>query len=168
MFEKFTSAAREAVLTAVVEAEKDRSPKVTEQHLLLALLTSDLLADSPVTRDMVRYAYRTVERQAGLTDADAAALEELGIDLDEVVRRVESAHGENVLADRRGRRRRHTPFAPEAKQVLAGALREGREMNDRTLGAEHILLAIAARGEVAAQLLAANGLDYRKLRAKAS
>jgi ATP-dependent Clp protease ATP-binding subunit ClpA len=169
MFEKFTNAARETVLAAVTEAQQDHAPKVTEQHLLLALLTHDLLVGSDVTRDKVVAAYRAVDRQAGLTEADAAALRDLGIDLDEVVKQVENAHGENVLASRDPRReRRHIPFTPEAKQVLVGALREGRELNDRTLGAEHILLAMAARGEVAAQVLAANGLNYRELRAKAS
>lgn len=171
MFEKFTHAARETVLAAVVEAEKDHAPKVTEQHLLLALLTkgaTDILAEADVTRDKIVAAYREVERHAGLTEADAAALRDLGIDLDEVVKQVENAHGENVLASRGGRGRRHTPFTPEAKQVLVGALREGRELNDRALGAEHILLAMAARGDVAAQVLAANGLGYPELRAKAS
>lgn len=174
MFEKFTRAARETVLAAVEEAEQDRAPKVTEQHLLLALLThgattADILAEADVTRDKVVAAYRTVERQAGLTEADAAALRDLGIDLDEVVKQVENVHGDNVLSDRRRReKRRHTPFTAEAKQVLTGALREGRELNDRTLGDEHILLAMAARGDVAAQVLAANGLGYPELRARAS
>lgn len=174
MFEKFTRAARETVLAAVSEAQQDHAPKVTEQHLLLALLThgattADLLAKADVTREKIIAAYQTVERQAGLTEADAAALRDLGIDLDEVVRQVENAHGENVLATRGGRRERHhIPFTPEAKQVLVGALREGRELNDRTLGDEHILLAMAARGDVAAQVLAANGLGYPELRAKAS
>lgn len=174
MFEKFTNAARETVLAAVAEAERDRASKVTEQHLFLALLThgantADILAKADVTRDKIVAAYRTVERQAGLTEADAAALRDLGIDLDEVVKQAESAHGENVLADRLRRdKRRHTPFTTEAKQVLVGALREGRELNDRALGDEHILLAMAARGDVAAQVLAANGLGYPELRAKAS
>jgi len=174
MFEKFTNAARETVLAAVTEAQQDHAPKVTEQHLLLALLThgattAKILAAADVTRDKIVTAYQTVERQAGLTEADAAALRDLGIDLDEVVKQVENTHGENVLASRGPRReRRHVPFTPEAKQVLVGALREGRELNNRSLGDEHILLAMAARGDVAAQVLAANGLDYRELRAKAS
>lgn len=173
MFEKFTNAARETVMAAVAEAENDHAPKVTEQHLLLALLTkgattADILAEADVTRDKIVTAYRTVERQAGLTESDAAALRDLGIDLDEVVKQVENAHGENVLASRGARRRRHTPFTTEAKQVLVGALREGRDLNNRALGDEHILLAMAARGDVAAQVLAANGLGYPELRAKAS
>jgi len=173
MFEKFTNGARETVVAAVIEAQRDRAPKVSEQHLLLALLadrtTADLLAEADVTRDKIVAAYRTVERHAGLTEADAEALRGLGIDLEEVVRQAENAHGENVLSARGHReKRRHIPFDTEAKQVLVGALREGKERNDRALGNKHILLAMAARGEVAAQVLAANGLGYPELRARAS
>jgi ATP-dependent Clp protease ATP-binding subunit ClpA len=172
MFEKFTRAARMTVHEAVVEAEKAMAPAVTEQHLFLALLArrdtraAAILAGAEITRDKVTTAYREADRQAGLTDTEAEALRGLGIDVDEVVARIENSLGENALAGPLLHKRGHRPFSAAAKRVLHGALREARARNERELGDEHLLLALATNGEVAAQLLAANGLGYVELRAR--
>jgi ATP-dependent Clp protease ATP-binding subunit ClpA len=172
MFEKFTRAARMTVHESVVEAEKVMAPAVTEQHLFLALLAqrdtraAAILADAEITRDKVATAYQDADRQAGLTDTEAEALRGLGIDVDEVVARIENSLGENALAGRPREKHGHRPFAADAKRVLRGALHEGRSRNERELGDEHLLLALATNGEVAAELLAANGLGYVELRAR--
>jgi ATP-dependent Clp protease ATP-binding subunit ClpA len=173
MFNQFARAARLAVLEAVREAEAGRASSVTDEHLLLALVnqeattSSDWLRTAGVTASKVDAAFREAERKAGLTDADAARLlAELGIDLDEVVGRVEQALGENVLAGPAGPRRNRVPFAPSAKDVLRGALDQARSLRQKALRDEHLLLALAADDGVAGQLLAAHGLGYLDVRAR--
>jgi ATP-dependent Clp protease ATP-binding subunit ClpA len=175
MFNQFARAARLAVLEAVREAEAGQATEVTDEHLLLALVnqgettSSGWLRTAGVTASKVDEAFRTAERKAGLTDADAARLlAELGIDLDEVVAHVEQALGENALASpgATGPRRNRVPFAPSAKDVLRGALIQARSLRQKGLRDEHLLLALAADDGVAGQLLAAHGLGYLDVRAR--
>jgi ATP-dependent Clp protease ATP-binding subunit ClpA len=175
MFNQFARAARLAVLEAVRSAEHGRATRVTDEHLLLALLnqqdttSANWLRTAGVTSSGVDDAFRTAERKAGLSDAEAATLlRELGIDLDEVVAHVERALGENVLAapgTARPRRNR-VPFAATAKDVLRGAHDQARSLRHKELRDEHLLLALAAHEGVAGQLLAAHGLSYLDLRAR--
>ncbi|WP_159772953.1 Clp protease N-terminal domain-containing protein [Streptomyces sp. HM190] len=103
MFERFTKDARAVVLGAGGHAERSSADKVTEEHLLLALpdrrasraafaLASLGLADD---RGPVVQALADARRRGGLTRADA--LSDLGIDLAQIVSRVEEAHGRGAL-----------------------------------------------------------------------
>ncbi|MPZ79804.1 MAG: hypothetical protein GEV28_05150 [Actinophytocola sp.] len=54
MFERFTTTTRLVVLEAVREAERERAPRVTDEHLLLAMaagdgITAQVLADHGLT-----------------------------------------------------------------------------------------------------------------------
>lgn len=175
MFERFTRSARLAVRGAVREAELASAERVGAEHLLLALLaegtrSAPVLAAAGLTRDGLAAGFAAAGRRAGLTEAEAEALGELGIDVDAVVERVERAHGENALADRTPRRLRllggHRPFTEEAKALLAAALVQARELNDRHIGDEHLLLAMSADRGVAAQVLTGHGLSHAELRAR--
>ncbi|WP_055712577.1 Clp protease N-terminal domain-containing protein [Streptomyces torulosus] len=209
MFERFTKGARAVVLGAVDHAERSSADKVTEEHLLLALLdrrasrasfalASLGLADN---RGSVEQALADARRRGGLTRADADALSDLGIDLARIVSRVEEAHGTGALepgrrrddsgADgeaggagdgdgsggerfgRRGggrggssgraRRSGHRPFTRDAKDVLTRSLRVAQSHSDRHIGDEHMLLALAARPGVPAEVLADHGVTYESL-----
>ncbi|MFF7840130.1 Clp protease N-terminal domain-containing protein [Streptomyces ossamyceticus] len=111
MFERFTKDARAVVLAAVDHAERSSADKVTEEHLLLALLdrrasrASFALASLGLAdhRGSVEQALANARRRGGLTRADADALSDLGIDLARIVSRVEEAHGTGALEP--GRRR---------------------------------------------------------------
>ncbi|MFF1648469.1 Clp protease N-terminal domain-containing protein [Streptomyces sp. NPDC058240] len=168
MFERFTRSAREIVTGAVAHAERTDAASVTEEHLLLALLdrqegraafaaASLGLADrrADVAADLV-----TARRHGGLTRADTDALAGLGIDVTEIVARVEEAHGEGALdrARRRGAGRR--PFTRGAKDVLTKSLRIAVGRHDRCIGDEHLLLALTACPGVVADVLAAHGATY--------
>jgi len=175
MFERFTKAARRAVLAAVHEAEDAQAPRVTREHLLLALLTAGtrsapILAAAGVTREVVTEAVAAIDRRGGLTDAETEALGELGIDVSAIVDRIEEAHGENALAAGPRRRSRysrsHVPFTTEAKSLLTAALREAQDRRDRQLGDEHLLLALAAGTGLAAEVLAEHGLSHHEVRAR--
>ena len=174
MFERFTKSAKQVVFTAVVEAEQAKAPEITPEHLLLALLregarSAPLLTAAGLTKETVRAEFAEAGRRAGLTEAEAAALGELGIDLNAVVDRVEATHGRNALAGPARRRPRfplsHIPFTQEAKSVLVAALREARERSDRQITDEHLVLAMAATPGVPAQILTGHGLSYPELRA---
>ncbi|MFE0055751.1 Clp protease N-terminal domain-containing protein, partial [Streptomyces sp. NPDC059003] len=105
------------------------------------------------------------------SQADEAALAELGIDVGAIVSRVEQAHGAGVLAHsgapdaRRGKRRLlgltgHRPFARESKRVLEQALRVALGRGDRSIGDEHLLLALTVRPGVVQDVLRAQGVSY--------
>ncbi|MFI0713154.1 Clp protease N-terminal domain-containing protein [Streptomyces inhibens] len=171
MFEKFTADARAVVRGAVEQTDRTGSGTVGEPELLLALLDR---ADSPAAevlgalgvherRESVADALAAVRRRGGMSTADAAALAGLGIDLDEIVARVEQAHGVGALsadgpAGRRKRARR--PFSAEAKSVLERALRIAVGRGDRYIGDEHLLMALTARPGPAAAVLADHGVTY--------
>jgi ATP-dependent Clp protease ATP-binding subunit ClpA len=172
MFERFTEPARQVVVDAVDEAERDRAPRVTGQHVMLALVgrrtrAAGVLESAGVTREVLVEAFAAARRRGGLTDAEAGALHSLGIDVDAVVEQVERDHGANALAEppRPGRRGR-TPFAADTKALLTDTLRQAVERRDRRIGDEHLLLALAAGKGLAAQVLAAHGLSYPEVRAR--
>ena len=113
-----------------------------------------------------------------MNEDDANALRAIGIDLDEVRRRVEEAFGPGALERRaRARRRRwrsrkcegvpaHISFTPRAKKVLELAAREARHLGQDYLGTEHMLLGLVREREgVAAQLLRLHGLTNQRIRA---
>ncbi|GGY00325.1 Clp protease N-terminal domain-containing protein [Streptomyces minutiscleroticus] len=184
MFERFTEDARAVVVGAVAHAERTEAGKVEEQHLLLALLDRradrasfalDALGLGEDGRKSVARALSEARRRGGLSRADADALSGLGIDLSEIVARVEEAHGAGALtgartAGRGGRSRwpglgtGHRPFARGAKDVLTGALRNALAHHDRHIGAEHLLLSLAARPGVPAEALADHGVTYEGVR----
>lgn len=172
MFERFSAGARAVVAGAVDRAQKAGSRAVTEQHMLLALLDrrgSDR-ASFAVTalgltdrRASVEAALAAADRRGGLTKADTDALAGIGIDVTEIVARIEDAHGEGALAqdrkDRRGRSGR-VPFNRGAKTVLERSLRVALGRGDRFIGEEHILLALTVIPGAVADVLAEHGATH--------
>ncbi|MQY13653.1 ATP-dependent Clp protease ATP-binding subunit ClpC1 [Streptomyces sp. RB5] len=157
MFERFTATARDAVRDALVAAEEAGDREVTGEHLLRALLAPGsslpLLAGrrADLERDL-----DAVRRRGGVSRADAEALASIGVDVEEIVGRIEGAHGAGALSGaRRGRRVR---FGREGKKTLEAALRTALRRGDRWIGAEHLLLGLLAGAGVAGEVLASNGV----------
>ncbi|MDX3646182.1 Clp protease N-terminal domain-containing protein [Streptomyces sp. MB09-02B] len=190
MFERFTKDARAVVLGAVEHAERTRAGEVTEEHLLLSLLdrkasrASFALAALGLSegerKDSVGRALAEARRRGGLSRADTDALSGLGIDLSQIVSRVEEAHGVGALesggAGRRRRRRfsGHRPFTRDAKDVLTRSLSTAHAHRDlpharirsrggTPIGDEHLLLALTTRPGVPAEVLADHGVTYEAL-----
>ncbi|GAA4541864.1 Clp protease N-terminal domain-containing protein [Amycolatopsis samaneae] len=175
MFERFTPDARFAVVDAQRLALEMGSLEIEPLHLLAELVrsgdsdTSRLLARLGVSRDDIAGELDRFRRRGGITDTDAEALTELGIDVEQIVERIEQAHGPGALAGpgqgraRRGKRS-HLPFATATKKVIEGSIRQAMENGDKVLGQDHLLLALAAQQGVAADLLARHGADYLTLR----
>lgn len=168
MFERFTRAAREAVVRSQVEARALRHRRIGAEHVFLGALggppASDAVAAvgaAGVTADRFRAAVTELaDRSEPLGDTDAEALRTLGIDLDEIRRRVEATFGDGAIdqpswvrrrwpfgrrrsagcADRAAPPTGHIPFTALAKRVLQRALAEAQARQDRHIGVAHILL----------------------------
>ncbi|MGW6546251.1 Clp protease N-terminal domain-containing protein [Streptomyces massasporeus] len=176
MFERFTKDARDVVkgAYAYVEGSGGGGQCVEPEHLLLALLDREGSRGSfalvalglDERRESVREALREARRRAGLTQAETDALAGLGIDVEEIVARVEEAHGVGALAgDRKDRRwwAGRTSFGRGAKEVLERSLRVALAQRDRHIGDEHLLLALTLRPGVPAEVLADHGVTYESL-----
>ncbi len=174
MFERFTKDARDVVRGAVEHAERSGAQSVEAEHMLLALLDREASRGSfalaalglAERRETVRAAVVEARRQAGLSRAEADALAGLGIDVSEIVARIEEVHGVGAMSgDRKdkawwsGRR----AFGRTAKEVLEKALRIAVSRRDRHIGDEHILLALTARPGVPAEVLADHAVTYEAL-----
>ncbi|MFD7447235.1 Clp protease N-terminal domain-containing protein [Streptomyces sp. NPDC059909] len=176
MFERFTQGARAVVTGAVVHAERTGAASVTTEHMLLALLDQEGTKASFAFRSLgvadrrasVESSLVDARRRAGLSKADTEALAGLGIDVAEIVARVEETHGAGALAgDRKGGgkggRPGHRPYSREAKDALVKSLRIALGRRERAIGDEHILLALAAGPGIVAEVLADHGATYATL-----
>ncbi|MEG8278049.1 Clp protease N-terminal domain-containing protein [Streptomyces sp. AHA2] len=173
MFERFTKDARDVVKGAFSHVEGGRS--VEPEHLLLALLDREGSRGSFALaalglgedREPVREALRQARRRAGLSRAESDALAGLGIDVTEIVARVEDLHGVGAMSgdakDGRWWSTGRASFGRGAKDVLERSLRAALAQRDRHIGDEHILLALTARPGVPAEVLADHGVTYESL-----
>ncbi|MGW9072894.1 Clp protease N-terminal domain-containing protein [Streptomyces yangpuensis] len=181
MFERFTRDARSTVVGAVAEARQARAATVTEEHLLLSLLALGALDPFGVDREAVAADLAAARRRGGMSRADEEALAGLGIDLGEIVSRIEEAHGEGVLAAPAPRRRplggslrsalgrdepdgrggsRHVPFTEGSKKVLEQSLRIALGRKDKHIGTLHLLLALLSHPGTVAEVLTDHGITY--------
>ncbi|GAB2725943.1 Clp protease N-terminal domain-containing protein [Streptomyces bullii] len=175
MFERFTRDARQVVKGAVEYAEQAGAPSVDPEHLVLSVLdrrgsrASFALAALGLAErgESVRAALAEARRRAGLSRADADALAGLGIDVSEIVARVEEVHGVGAMSgDRKDRAwwsGRRTSFGRGAKEVLEKSLRVALARRDRHIGDEHILMALTVRPGAPAEVLADHGVTYESL-----
>ena len=114
MFERFTKRARSVVETAVEIAEERDAAEVRPEHVFAAMLRDDaslavrVLGSLGAPAEMLRAELdqRRGRLVDGLGDEDAEALATIGIDLEEVLRRVDQAQG-GAGRDRK----RHRKFA---------------------------------------------------------
>lgn len=161
MFERFTRDARSTVTGAVAEAQQAGAATVTEEHLLLSLLAQGALDPLGVDRDAVAADLATARRRGGMSRADEEALAGLGIDLTEIVSRIEETHGEGALSASSTRKRTgRTPFTPGAKKVLEQSLRIALGRKDRHISTLHLLLSLLSRPGTPAEILTDHGVTY--------
>jgi len=160
MFERFTDRARKVTVDAQATARRLGHGHIGTEHLLLGLVQDDgiaarVLGSLGITPAAVEREVLAEVGRGPLGAGDAAALGAIGIDLDEVRRRVEDSFGPGALqwhpdlSCRRGRRLTlgHIPFTPRAKKVLELSLREALALKHKYIGTEHILLGLVREGE---------------------
>jgi len=186
MFERFTDKARAVVVAAKVKAQEHGDDQIRPAHILYGLTTSDGVATQALTalgvdaaavdRELARTGTAEGARgglaQADEADDDAEALAAIGIDLDEIKRRIEESFGPGALGrvpltpkgplNWTGGR---LPFNEQAKLTLVLSFREARAMHHNYIGTEHVLLGVIRvaerypHGEFAAVMLPGLGLD---------
>ena len=168
MFERFTERARTVVESATEHARQATASETRPEHLLGGLLDDEdclavrVLADAGAPVDEVRreLARRQHQYVDGLDADDAEALELIGIDLDEVVRRIDRNLGGRRPSSGRPR------FSRAAKKVLELSLREAVALRHNSIGSEHLLLGLVrVEDRVVADTLSAFGIERGPLRA---
>ena len=168
MFERFTKPARAVVEQASVVARDSRSADTRPEHLLAALLADETCLATRVLAglgappahlraELDRLRLQYVD---GLDADDAAALQAIGIDLDEVVRRIDRNLGGALPS------KRFPKFARGSKKVLELSLREAISLGHNYIGTEHLLLGLVRGGDrVVLDTLGAFGIERDALRA---
>ncbi len=166
MFERFTRKARTVVETATAHAQEDAARETRPEHLLRALLDDEtclavqvlVRAGAPLEElraELTRAGHKYVD---GLDDDDAEALKVIGIDLSEVVRRIDQGLGG-------GAGRRRPRFSRGSKKALELSLREALALRHNYIGTEHLLLGLVrVEDRVVADTLAAFDLERDALR----
>lgn len=185
MFERFTDKARTVVILARAKAT-ERGDQIRPVYMLYALASAEgvaarALASLGVDADSVEDLFdRTTPLRSPLegeaTSEDAEALAAIGIDLDEIKRRIEDSFGPGALErvppiprgplNWTGR----LPLAESSKLTLALALKEARALHHTYIGTEHVLLGLLRVAErqphadFAAVTLRDLGLDPARVR----
>jgi ATP-dependent Clp protease ATP-binding subunit ClpA len=173
MFERFSTAGRRAVEIAHAEAHAFGHRAIGTEHLLLGVAAQDdqWAAQALVQRGLTAARVRSeIERIIGRGPAapfapglDAGALATVGIDLEQVRRRVEATFGPGALAPlpacRRGEMRPgELPFTRRAKKALELATREFRSHGCREIEPHHVALGVLRAGGNGAHILAEHGI----------
>ena len=162
MFERFTGKARTVVILAKAKAA-ERGDQIRPVYMLHALASAQGVAARALAGLGVDAA--AVERQLDRTvplgnplegeptSGDAEALAAIGIDLDEIKRKIEESFGPGALervplahqgpVNWTGR----TALTREARQALALALKEARALRHNYIGTEHLLLGLLGAAE---------------------
>jgi ATP-dependent Clp protease ATP-binding subunit ClpA len=187
VFERFDDRARQAVVRAQDEARALHHGYLGTEHLLLGVGGEE---EGPAARILARLGFDVAAARSAVisligrgsggpgSESDTDALRAIGIDLEEVRRRVEEAFGPGALDHSPARRRRrfrrrceyapwtgHLPFTPRAKKSLELSLREAVHLGHNSIGTEHLLLGLLrVREGVACSLLQAQGIDYEQAR----
>jgi hypothetical protein len=174
MFERFTDKARAAMSQARATAAGRGDRMIRPAYLLYALAAGEGVAARALAGLGVEAAGigRQLDRAAPLGNplageagsADAEALAAIGVDLDEIRRKVEEGFGPGALGRMPSPPRRLT-VTGEVKQALALALAEARALHHDYLGTEHLLLGLLAaaqrtpRGDFTPETLRDFGID---------
>jgi ATP-dependent Clp protease ATP-binding subunit ClpA len=166
MFERFTRGARRVIELAQIEARELGHSWVGTEHLILALADEDFGVTTEVLREagIDSFTFKAaLEAELGTGEEgrarDAEALRTIGIDLDEVQRRIEDAFGPGSLDPpamecKRSVRWGHIPFTPKSKRALELSLREALRLGHKYIGCEHILLGVLRdRSSTASRLI---------------
>ncbi len=171
MFERFSTQARAAVIEAQAHGRRLGQGRIGTEHLLLALaVASDgvarrVLEANGVHAGDIEAAIAPLTSSGDDDGLDAEALRSIGIDLDAVREKVETAFGPGALDARDTKRGGHIPFSPRAKKVLELSLREAIRLKHKVIGDGHLLLGILREGDgLAAKIVAEAGVDLAALR----
>ena len=181
MFERFTDKARAAVILARTEAS-ERGDQIRPVYLLHALASGEGVAaqvlaglgvgPGEIERRLDRTAPLRKPLGAEPPGGDAEALASIGIDLDEIRRRVEESFGPGALeqAPAAAQGAGRTTMTRETKQSVELAAKEARALRHSYIGTEHLLLGLLSaaernpRGDFSPQTVSDLGIDPARAR----
>ena len=185
MFERFTDKARAVVILAQAKAT-ERGDQIRPVYMLHALASAEGVAArvlaglgvdaDAVERQLDRAAPRGNPLEAEAASGDAEALATIGIDLEEIKRRVEESFGPGALE--RMPPAHQGPLSwtgrmtltRESRQSLGLALKEARALHHHYIGTEHLLLGLLRtaernhRGDFTPDILRELGIDPAQAR----
>jgi ATP-dependent Clp protease ATP-binding subunit ClpA len=173
MLDRFSPEASAVVHQAQEEAIELGHDYVGTEHLLLGLL-----GDEGVEAILASVGVRGVDVRADLAEIvgecearrpirpDPEALRSLGIDLDEVRRRVEETFGPGALEATCAWQRGHAlRLTPRSKKSLELALRESMALGHGHIEPVHVLLGLLREGEgIAVMVLSGRAGSPRRVR----
>jgi ATP-dependent Clp protease ATP-binding subunit ClpA len=170
MFERFEPAARQAFVDARDEAHQAGQDKIRSEHVLVGLLREPGPAADALSAAGLELPALRARLPRGAADTggglDAEALSSLGIDLDAVRRATDAAFGPGAIDRVAVPGRPRLPIADDAKQSLAGAVRQAQELGQRTISSGHMLIGILDQKRNGALIvLTQAGTDVAALRA---
>jgi ATP-dependent Clp protease ATP-binding subunit ClpA len=154
---RLTPAAEAVLAAAELEARGLGHATVGGEHLLLALARHHALDGLDVDVDALRTELAEAAEEA---HGDRAALALLGIDLDEVQRRVEELYGAGALRLNGTRPLRDA----QVEQAIEAARREARAAGTRHVAPLHLLLGALATAAPGWAIVLAHGVTEGELR----
>ncbi len=182
MFERFTKSARQTVVNTCKAADRLGQGRVRPEHLLLGIAATEdtvgarVLAGFGIDAPRLEQAMTARDRRPALSESEIDALRAVGIDAEEVYRRIEEAFGdpdwflvaeptpapdERRLSGKIGGGR----LDGQTRQILARSMREAIMLKHRGIGSEHILLALLASTAASRMdVLAEHGVTYQDAR----
>ncbi len=169
MFEKFTEDAKRAILLSEQETVALGYDYIGTEHLLLGLIgvpdgvAGQVLGAHGVTLPRARERIVTLLTEAGVTGtggrAATEALASIGIDVDEVKKRMDDTFGP-------GRFQYPRPiYDPGARKMLERTVHEALTLGSESIDTEHMLLGMFDDGDsVGSRVLTGLGVDASALR----
>jgi ATP-dependent Clp protease ATP-binding subunit ClpA len=154
---RLTPAAQAVLAAAEREARDLGHSTVGGEHLLLALARHHAFDGTDVDLDLLRTELAEAAEEA---HGDQAALALLGIDLNEVRRRVEELYGRGALARNGTRPRRDVHVG----RSIEAARREARAAGTRQVAPRHLLLGVLASATPGTDILIDHGITAGDLR----
>ena len=149
VLERFAENARAVVADTMASAQADGVDEVRAEHLLLSLSRSPdgptvaALAEHGIDEALVSRLVRGPGQL--LDDDDRDALGAFGIDVDDVLSRIEEGLGPRALAPVPSGARR-TRFGPEAKKALELAVRTTTSRHARSISTDDLLVGVMRAG----------------------
>jgi ATP-dependent Clp protease ATP-binding subunit ClpC len=136
--ERLTSQSREVMLLSEAQALELKSPMIGTEHLLLALLMEEGIAQRALMNSAIKY---------------------------DSVRVMVAAS--NIASVQVSKRAEMPNFTPKLKSVLEFSFREAMQLGHSYIGTEHLLLGLVRESEgVGAQIIILLGIDLKYVRAQ--
>ena len=150
VLERFAEQARTIVADTMATAQSQGIAEVRAEHLLLSLTryaegtTSAALAENHLDEALVARVVRGPEQL--VDDEDRVALGALGIDVDDLMARLEDGLGPDALAPVPNGGGPRPRFTQEAKKALEMAVRTTTARHSRTITTDDLLVGIVRAG----------------------